>query len=86
MEHLLVLRIVIVTDYGHTIIQLERKGVDAVVDQDYVTEGSLVENSHVLNIEVRVARTDTTWSIIACLDELAFRIKVVNYRVCVLLF
>ena len=32
MEHLLVLRVVIVADDGHTIIQLEGKRVDAVVD------------------------------------------------------
>ena len=44
-----------------------------------------MENSHILNVEVRVARTDTTWPIIACLNELAFRIKIVNDRVGILL-
>ena len=44
-----------------------------------------MENSHILHVEIRVARTDTAWPVIACLNELTFRIKVVNYRVRVLL-
>ena len=45
----------------------------------------MVKNSHILYVEVRVARTDAAWPIIACLNELAFRIKIVNDRVCILL-
>ena len=44
-----------------------------------------MENSHVLDVEVRVVRSDAAWSVIACLNELTLGIKVVDYRVGVLL-
>ena len=85
MEHLLVPWVVIEIDNWDAVVQLESEGVHAVVDQDYVREGTLMENAHILDVEVWVACSDAGWSIETSLDQGAIWIEVVDDRISVLL-
>ena len=86
MKHLLVLRVVIETHYGHSVVQLERKRVYTVIDQDNITEASLVENAQIFNVKVGITRPNTARTEVPSLDQGAIGIKIINDRVCVLLF
>lgn len=78
MEHLLIFGVIVEANDWYTVIELEGKRVDAVVYKDYVAQSSLVEDSHVLYVKVRIASPDTTWSEISSLNEFALWIKIVN--------
>ena len=86
MEHLFILRIVIEAHNWHSIVQLERERVHAIVDQDDITECTLVEYAHIFDVEVWVACPDAARSEVSRLDQTAIRVQIVNDRICVLLF
>ena len=85
MEHLLVLWVVVEADDGNAVVKLEGERVHGVVYENDVSEASLVEDAHVLYVEVWVASPDTAWPVVSGLDKLSLRVEVVDDWVGVLL-
>ena len=86
MQHLFITWIVIKVNNGNAIFQLESKRVNRVVYQHNVFQVALVEDPHVFNVEVWVTSTNTTWTVIPGLNQLACGINVINDGVSVFLF
>ena len=85
VEHLLVFGVVVEANDRHAVVELERERVHAVVDQDDVTQSALVEDAHVLDVEVGIVRSDAAGAEVSGLDQGAVRVQVVDDRVRVLL-
>ena len=68
MEHLFILRVLVEANDWHTVIQLEGKRVDAVIDEDYVTQATLMEYTHILDVEVGVAGAHAARTEVSSLD------------------
>ena len=72
--HFIVILIVVEADYGNAVVELEGKGVDTVVHKYDVAGIALVENAHILHVEVGVMRADTALSVESRLDQGAVRV------------
>ena len=77
MQHLFILWVLIEGDYGHSVVQLERKGVDRVVDDHDVLQITISKNSQVFDI-VALQGLHATIPVQSVLDQLSCGVDVIQ--------